>query len=181
MRTRALALTALLVTGGLGAAACSSTSSSATTTTTAAASTSKDIVQLAASDPNLSTLVTAVKAAGLVSTLEGKGPYTVFAPTNAAFAALPAGTLQALLQPADKAKLTSILTYHVVPGAYTSSNLPTGSVMTVNGATVTVAESGGKVTITDGTGKTVQVTEADLHASNGVVHVINGVLLPPGS
>ena len=178
MRTRALALTATLVVGGLGAAACGTSSSSSTTTTAAP---SKDIVQLASSDPNLSTLVSAVKAAGLVSTLEGKGPFTVFAPTNAAFAALPAGTLQALLQPADKARLTSILTYHVVPGAYTSSNLPTGSVMTVDGAPVTVHSAGGTVTVTDGTGKTVQVTEADLRASNGVVHVINGVLLPPGS
>ena len=187
MNTKAIALAASLLVGGVGATACGNSSSSATTSPKAPATTSQagtateNIVQLAESNPDLSTLVTAVKAAGLVQTLEGPGPFTVFAPTNQAFAALPAGTLQTLLQPANKSQLTSILTYHVVAGAYTSANLPTGMVKTVNGATVTVAESGGTVDITDGKGGTVKVTEANIKASNGVIHVINGVLLPPAS
>lgn len=193
MNTRAVTLAASLLIGGVGATACSSSTSSAPTTTTAITNTmqqattkgsqagSENIVQLAESNPDLSTLVTAIKAAGLVQTLEGPGPFTVFAPTNQAFAALPAGTLQTLLQPANKAELAAILTYHVVAGAYTSSNLPTGTVKTVNGATVTVGASGGSVHITDGKGGTVQVTQANIAASNGVIHVINGVLLPPAS
>ena len=187
MKTKAVTLAASLLIGGMGAAACSSSSSSATTSTKPAPTSmqagtaSENIVQLAESNPDLSTLVTAIKAAGLVNTLEGPGPFTVFAPTNEAFAALPVGTLQKLLQPANKAELVSILTYHVVAGAYTSSNLPTGAVKTVDGATVTVGESGGTVHITDGKGSTVQVTKANIMASNGVIHVINGVLLPPAS
>ncbi|MDA8367885.1 MAG: fasciclin domain-containing protein [Actinomycetota bacterium] len=193
MNTRAVTLAASLLIGGVGATACSSSTSSAPTTTMATTNTmqqtttkgskaaSENIVQLAESNPDLSTLVTAIKAAGLVQTLEGPGPFTVFAPTNQAFAALPAGTLQTLLQPANKAELAAILTYHVVAGAYTSSNLPTGTVKTVNGATVTVGASGGSVHITDGKGGTVQVTQANIAASNGVIHVINGVLLPPAS
>jgi uncharacterized surface protein with fasciclin (FAS1) repeats len=142
---------------------------------------SENIVQIAASSPDLSTLVTAVKAAGLVKTLEGKGPFTVFAPSNQAFAALPAGTLKTLLEPANKSELTSILTYHVVPGSYTSSNLPTGAVKTVNGSDLTVNEAGGQVNITDGKGNVAHVTTANIKASNGVVHVISGVLIPPAS
>ena len=189
MRTRALAFSATILAAGLGVAACSSGSSpSASPSTTTKSSDSmqtgaakQNIVQLAASNPELSTLVSAVKAAGLVKTLEGHGPFTVFAPTNEAFAALPAGTLSSLLEPQNKAQLASILTYHVVPGSYTSSNLPTGMVKTVNGADVTVSENGGQVQITDGKGNTVHVTTADIKASNGVVHVISGVLLPPSS
>jgi uncharacterized surface protein with fasciclin (FAS1) repeats len=151
--------------------------SSASKSTTA----SKNIVQIAASDPSLSTLVTALKAAGLVTTLEGHGPFTVFAPTNAAFTALPAGTVTALLQPANKSELSSILTYHVVAGAYTSSSLPVGSVKTVNGADLTVSENGGQVNITDGKGNVAHVTTANIKASNGVIHIISGVLMPPAS
>lgn len=184
MKIRTGLTAGVVLAAGVSLAACSSNSSSPTTTMAPASTTTapaaQNIVQIAAGDPQLSTLVTAVKAAGLVQTLEGPGPFTVFAPTNAAFAALPAGTLQSLLEPANKAQLTQILTYHVVPGAYTSSNLPMGTVKTVNGATVTVAAMNGKVDITDGKGNTVQVTTADVKASNGVIHIINGVLLPAG-
>jgi uncharacterized surface protein with fasciclin (FAS1) repeats len=142
---------------------------------------SKDIVQIAASDPSLSTLVTALKAAGLASTLEGRGPFTVFAPSNAAFAALPVGTVNSLLEPANKSELTSILTYHVVAGAYTSSNLPVGSVKTVNGGDLTVSENGGPVDITDGKGNVAHITTANIKASNGIIHIISTVLMPPAS
>jgi uncharacterized surface protein with fasciclin (FAS1) repeats len=142
---------------------------------------SQNIVQIAASNPDLSTLVTAVKAAGLAGTLEGKGPFTVFAPTNQAFAALPAGTLKTLLDPSNKSELTSILTYHVLPGSYTSSNLPMGALKTVNGSDLTVSEGGGQVDITDGKGSVAHVTTANIKASNGVIHLISGVLIPPAS
>jgi uncharacterized surface protein with fasciclin (FAS1) repeats len=152
------------------------------TTTSAAASTaSKNIVQIAESNPDFSTLVSAVSAAGLVSTLEGPGPYTVFAPTNEAFAALPAGTLQTLLEPANKAELTSILTYHVVAGALKAADIMPGAVKTVNGATFTVNDTGGKLTITDGKGNTADIIQTNIIASNGVIHVINAVLIPPAS
>jgi uncharacterized surface protein with fasciclin (FAS1) repeats len=173
----------MLAVGTL-AAACSSTSTSSSTTTTTSAAkvaTSKNIVQLAAGDPQLSDLVTAVKAAGLASTLEGPGPYTVFAPDNAAFAALPAGTLSTLLKPANKAELTSILTYHVVPGARKAADIMPGALKTVNGATFTVNDTNGKLTITDGKGDSVEIVQTNLIASNGVVHVISGVLMPPAS
>jgi uncharacterized surface protein with fasciclin (FAS1) repeats len=187
MRTRAFVVSAVFVASALGIAACgsSSPSSSPTTTSSSAASMPKspamNIVQIASSNPDLSTLVSALKAAGLVTTLEGKGPFTVFAPTNEAFAALPAGTVQTLLQPANKAELSSILTYHVVSGAYTSANLPTGAVKTVNGATVSVSQTGGQVDLTDGKGNVVHVTTANIKASNGVIHLISGVLMPPAS
>ena len=189
MKPRAAACSAAVLAAGLGLAACSSGSSSSSSPATTAASTgsmdkstaSENIVQIAASNPDLSTLVTAVKAAGLVKTLEGTGPFTVFAPSNQAFATLPAGTLKTLLEPANKSELTSILTYHVVPGSYTSSNLPTGAVKTVNGSDLTVSETGGLVDITDGKGNVAHVTTANIKASNGVVHVISGVLIPPAS
>jgi uncharacterized surface protein with fasciclin (FAS1) repeats len=173
--------TALFALGLLGAAggvagASSSAMSGGTTTTS-----SKNVVQIAEHTPQLSTLVAAIKAAGLVHTLEGSGPFTVFAPTNSAFAALPKGTLKKLLEPANKGELASILTYHVVPGALKSSQIQPGAVKTVNGATFTVGTAGGKVTITDGKGTTVQVIKANIAASNGVIHVINGVLLPPAA
>jgi len=181
-RTAACSVAAVLAVCLL-AGACSSTSSSssATTTTMSAAAATKNIVQIAASNPDFSTLVSAVSAAGLVGTLEGAGPYTVFAPTNAAFAALPAGTLQMLLQPANKAQLASILTYHVVPGALKAADVKPGSVTTVNGATFTVNDTAGKLTITDGKGNTAQIVQTDIIASNGVIHVINAVLIPPTS
>ena len=121
-----------------------------------------------------STLVAAVKAAGLVETLKGAGPFTVFAPTNAAFNALPAGTVDGLLKPENKADLTSILTYHVVAGAVKAADLKDGQkVKTVQGAELTVSIKDGKVMI-DG----ANVTAADLAASNGVIHVIDAVVTP---
>ncbi|MBI1344560.1 MAG: fasciclin domain-containing protein [Terrimonas sp.] len=134
----------------------------------------KNIVETAIASPDHTTLVEAVKAAGLVETLSGTGPFTVFAPTNAAFAALPAGTLDNLLKPENKADLTSILTYHVVPGKVMSSQLTDGQkIKTVNGAELTVTIKDGKVMI-DG----ANVTAADLDCSNGVIHVIDAVVLP---
>lgn len=138
-----------------------------------------DIVDIAASDPQFSTLVAAVQAAGLVDTLKGPGPFTVFAPTNDAFAALPAGTVDMLLQPENKDKLVSILTYHVVPGAVTSDQVlgQRLNVATVQGKTVRIDGTGGKygasVRVND-----ANVTAADIIATNGVIHVIDKVLLP---
>jgi uncharacterized surface protein with fasciclin (FAS1) repeats len=138
-----------------------------------------DIVDIAAGNPDFSTLVAAVQAAGLVDTLKSDGPFTVFAPTNAAFAALPAGTLDSLLLPENKDTLTSILTYHVVPGQVTAGDVlgTRQNVATVNGATVDVNGQAGKL----GTGVKVNdanVTTADIFATNGVIHVIDKVLLP---
>ena len=138
-----------------------------------------DIVDIAAGDPNFSTLVAALQAAGLVDTLKGPGPFTVFAPTNAAFAALPAGTLDSLLLPENKDTLTSILTYHVVPGQITAGDVlgTRQTVATVNGATVDVNGLVGKF----GTGVRVNdatVIAADIFATNGVIHAIDKVLLP---
>jgi uncharacterized surface protein with fasciclin (FAS1) repeats len=132
------------------------------------------IVDIAAASPQFSTLVAAVKAAGLVETLSGAGPFTVFAPTNDAFAKLPAGTVDTLLKPENKAKLKAILLYHVVPGAVKSTDLKGGEVTTAEGQTVKVDLSGGAVKINDAT-----VTKADIIASNGVIHVIDTVLIPP--
>jgi uncharacterized surface protein with fasciclin (FAS1) repeats len=139
------------------------------------------VVDVAASDADFSTLVTAVQSAGLVDTLSAGGPFTVFAPTNEAFSALPAGTLDTLLKPENKAQLTSVLTYHVVPGAVLSGALSDGMVVTtVEGQTLKVGVGAGGVTLTDVSGNTVSVAKADLQAGNGVVHVIDGVLLPAG-
>lgn len=140
---------------------------------------SQDIVALASGTEDLSTLVAAVQAADLVATLQGEGPFTVFAPTNAAFNALPAGTLDSLLEPANKEQLSGILTYHVVAGNITSDQLTDGQkVETVNGETLTVKIQDGKVMIMDAAGGTANVTSADVKASNGVVHIIDAVLLP---
>ena len=136
---------------------------------------SKDIVGLAAGNENLSTLVAAVKAGGLVETLQGDGPFTVFAPTNEAFAALPAGTLEMLLKPENKDKLVAILTYHVVAGKVKSTDLSNGQMAkTVQGENVDVAISYDTVKISG-----AKVVAADVMASNGVVHVIDKVILPP--
>ena len=157
----------------------SSTSSPSTTpsASTSPAATSQTIVDVAASNNIFSTLVKAVKAAGLTDTLSGNGPYTLFAPTNAAFAALPKGTRQTLLQPANKQKLVKILTYHVVPGDITSSKLKSGPVTTVEGSSVAVKANSTNNAITVNNAKVIQ---ADIPASNGVIHAINKVLLPPG-
>lgn len=133
-----------------------------------------DIVDIAASNEDFSTLVAAVQAAGLVETLKGDGPFTVFAPTNDAFAKLPAGTVESLLLPENKDQLVSILTYHVVPGAVTSDQLAGQrlSVATVQGSTVHIDGTNG-VTV-DG----ANVITADIMATNGVIHVIDSVILP---
>ena len=137
------------------------------------------IVDVASGNPDFSTLVTAVTAAGLGETLSGEGPFTVFAPTNDAFAKLPAGTVDELVKPENKEKLAGILTYHVVAGKVMAADLTDGQeVKTVNGAILTVGVADGKVTLTDAAGNTVNVTTADVAASNGVVHIIDGVLLP---
>ena len=135
------------------------------------------IVDVASSNSDFSTLVAAVSAADLVSTLQSAGPFTVFAPTNAAFAKLPAGTVDTLLKPENKAQLVSILTYHVVSGKVPASTVVTlngRSVPTVQGATVRVTVSGGNVKVNN-----ANVTATDIQASNGVIHVIDSVLLPP--
>lgn len=135
----------------------------------------KTIVELAVGTDALSTLVAAVKAGGLVETLSSAGPFTVFAPTNEAFAALPAGTLEMLLKPENKDKLVAILTYHVVSGTVKSTDLTNGmKAATVNGAEVTITTMGGAKV------NGASVVSADIMASNGVVHVIDAVILPPG-
>jgi uncharacterized surface protein with fasciclin (FAS1) repeats len=133
------------------------------------------IVDVAAGNPNFSTLVAAVQAAGLAETLSGEGPFTVFAPTNDAFAALPAGLLDALLLPENKDVLTSILTYHVVAGKVTSDQVRPGTVPTVEGSTIDLAVDGASVTLNG----SVNVIATDVMASNGVIHVLDGVLVPP--
>jgi uncharacterized surface protein with fasciclin (FAS1) repeats len=133
----------------------------------------KDIVAVASSAGSFNTLVAAVKAAGLVETLQGKGPFTVFAPTDEAFAKLPAGTVESLLKPENKDKLVAILTYHVVAGKVMAADVKTGKVKTVNGKELDVKAWSGKVTV-DG----AKVTAADVAASNGVIHVIDTVVLP---
>lgn len=136
-----------------------------------------DIVDNAVKAPNVTTLVAAVGAAGLVDTLKGPGPFTVFAPTNDAFAALPAGTVDSLLLPANLADLQAILTYHVVAGTYTSADITDGMVLTtVNGADLTFdVAADGAVSINGN----AMVETANVISSNGVTHVIDGVLLPP--
>jgi uncharacterized surface protein with fasciclin (FAS1) repeats len=130
-----------------------------------------DIVDTAVSAGQFNTLVQAVKAAGLVDTLKGEGPFTVFAPTDAAFAKLPAGTVEALLQ--DKEKLARILTYHVVPGKVTASQVKPGEVKTVQGQSLRVRSEGGAVMVDN-----ARVIQPDVMASNGVIHVIDTVVLP---
>jgi uncharacterized surface protein with fasciclin (FAS1) repeats len=136
--------------------------------------TTMDIIDTAISAGDFNTLVAAVKAADLVSTLKGPGPFTVFAPTDAAFAKLPAGTVQSLLLPENKQKLASILTYHVVPGKVTAADVAKlSSAKTVNGQSLSVKTAGGGVTIDD-----AKVIKTDILCSNGVIHVIDAVVLP---
>lgn len=132
-----------------------------------------DIVAVASATEGFSTLVAAIEAAGLVETLQGDGPFTVFAPTDDAFAALPEGLLEKLLLPENVAVLTSILTYHVVPGLVMSADVTAGDVATVEGSTIAIATDGG-VTVNGAT-----VTSVDVTASNGVIHVIDQVIVPP--
>lgn len=140
---------------------------------------SKNIIQNAENSKDHTTLVAAVKAAGLVDTLEGKGPFTVFAPTNAAFSKLPAGTVDNLMKPGEKATLTKILTYHVVPGKLEASDLTDGKKLkTVQGEELTVKNKAGKISIVDAKGGTANVTIEDVNQSNGVIQVIDTVLMP---
>lgn len=135
-----------------------------------------DIVDTAVAAGQFKTLAAALQAAGLVDTLKGKGPFTVFAPTDAAFAALPAGTVDELLKPENKARLVAILTYHVVPGSFPAARVAgMKSAATVNGDAVAIAATDGGVTV-DG----AKVVKADVMASNGVIHVIDKVLMPGG-
>jgi uncharacterized surface protein with fasciclin (FAS1) repeats len=144
----------------------------------------KPIVANASVAPTLTTLVTAVKAADLVATLSGPGPFTVFAPTNDAFSRLAPGTLDTLMKPANKATLTKVLTYHVVPGTITIEQLKTlaasaaPTLKTVEGEMLTVTASGGAIQLTDVSGNKSYIEIGDVRQSNGVVHVVNGVLVP---
>src|SRR6202008_3836183 len=138
---------------------------------------SRNIIQNAVNSKDHTTLVAAVKAAGLVETLQGKGPFTVFAPTNTAFGKLPAGTVDNLVKPENKATLTRILTYHVVPGKLEASNLTEGKKLkTVEGEELTVKHQDGKVWIVDAKGGTSMVTISNVNQSNGVIHVVDTVL-----
>jgi uncharacterized surface protein with fasciclin (FAS1) repeats len=146
----------------------------------------RNIVQNAVHSKDHTTLVAAVKAGGLVPTLEGPGPFTVFAPTNAAFAALPSGTVETLLKPENKGTLDKILTYHVVPGRLDTAALDRqiregggqAKLRTVQGETLTVSGSGRNLSVTDEKGNTARVTIPNVYQSNGVIMVVNKVLMP---
>ena len=148
---------------------------------------SKNIIQNAVNSKDHTTLVAAVKAAGLVDTLQGAGPFTVFAPTNTAFGKLPAGTVDSLVKPENKATLTKILTYHVVPGRLTAASLMKSvkegggmaRIKTVEGEDLMVNQAGpGKLSVTDAKGDVSWITIADVLQSNGIIHVVDTVLLP---
>ena len=137
----------------------------------------KDIIDTAVSAGQFKTLATAITAAGLAETLKGPGPFTVFAPTDAAFARLPAGTVENLLKPENKAQLTAILTYHVVPGVTTAADVvKLDAAKTVSGKMVSVRTSGGSVMLNN-----AHVVNADIAASNGIIHIIDSVLVPPSN
>ena len=146
----------------------------------------RNIIENAVNSADHTTLVAAVQAAGLVETLSGPGPFTIFAPTNSAFAKLPAGTVETLLKPENKGLLTSILTYHVVPGRVSATELVgmikagggMAQLKTVNGGNLTAKMMGSNVVLVDGKGGSAQVTQADVFQSNGVIHVTNAVSLP---
>ena len=186
MKMRALAIAA--VAGSLVLAACGEDDNSAVETTVAAETTAPaaettaggeelgTIVDVASGNPDFSTLVAAVGAAGLAETLSGEGPFTVFAPTNDAFAALPAGLVDKLLLPENKDVLTQILTYHVVSGAVMAADVAAGEVPSVEGSAIVVTVDGGTVKLND----SATVVATDVMASNGVIHVIDAVILPPG-
>lgn len=167
----------------------SAAASAKTATTTAEASmknTPKDVVDIAIGSADHTTLVAAVKAAGLVETLKSEGPFTIFAPTNAAFASLPEGTVASLLEPANKSTLTSILTYHVISGQLDAAAVVDAikkgngmaEVKTIQGGILTAMLKDGAVWLKDEKGSMAQVTATDLKGSNGIIHVINGVVLP---
>lgn len=176
----------IIVTLGVAAFAATSFASEYPKVGGAAMSQEKNIVQNASASADHTTLVTALKAADLVATLEGTGPFTVFAPTNEAFEKLPAGTLDTLLKPENKKKLAAILTYHVLPGKVTAKELVEmikagdgkAKLKTVNGEVLTASKVGDSVVLTDAKGGNATVTVADLMQSNGVIHVISAVLMP---
>ena len=188
--TRRAAIAVVSVAAALTLSACSSSSDEATTTEATAEATAEaeaeaglteemsvgTIVDVASAGADFSTLVAAITAANLGETLSGEGPFTVFAPTNEAFAALPEGVLDALLLPENKDALAKILTYHVVPGHVMAGDLVGAMAMpvaTVNGADITITEDGGTVSVNG-----AHVVSADIEASNGVIHAIDQVLLP---
>ena len=144
-----------------------------TVSTAATATHEKTLVAIAAGNKNFTTLVAAVKAAGLVEALNGDGPFTIFAPTNEAFAKLPAGTVESLLKPENKDKLAAILKYHVVPGKVMAADVTTGEALTLQGSTLEIKVANGAVTIDK-----AQVVTTDIVGSNGVIHVIDSVILP---
>jgi uncharacterized surface protein with fasciclin (FAS1) repeats len=184
---------AAAVAAAFAVAACAPSNQSAVTNdddyaagAQSAATTSTTIADAAVASDDFTTLVAALQAAGLVETLSGAGPFTVFAPTDAAFAKLPNGTVETLTQPENRAQLTGILTYHVVPGSISAADLisqinaggGSASLTTVQGATLTASLSGESVVITDAAGGMSTVTAVDLTQSNGVIHVIDTVLMP---
>ena len=179
MKLTHIAVFGALAAASLGVVACGSSDTASTTTTTTAttmATSSETIAAVASGNADLSTLVAALKAGDLVTTLEGTGPYTVFAPTNAAFSDIQS-TVDTLLEPGNKTDLQQVLTYHVVPGTYTAANLKDGQKLkTVEGQDLTVSIKNGVVKVNDAT-----VEKTDITASNGVVHEINKVLVPPAS
>jgi uncharacterized surface protein with fasciclin (FAS1) repeats len=176
---RTFTILAVVASLSLVAAACGNDDEGADSEASPTAS-GMTITEIVADGSDFSTLLTAVEAADLGETLAGEGPYTVFAPTNEAFAALPAGTLETLLEPENKDQLVSILTYHVVPGEIPAAEVTAGEVTTLNGADFTISTDDG-VVITDGQGNQATVTQTDVEASNGVIHVIDAVLLPPAA
>ncbi len=175
MKLTRIAIMAAIAAASLGVVACGSSDSTTTAAETTAAQTSNEtIAAVASGNADLSTLVAALTAGDLVTTLEGAGPYTVFAPTDAAFADIQS-TVDTLLEPGNKTDLQQVLTYHVVPGIYTAADLKDGQKLkTVEGQDLTVTVKDGVVKVNDAT-----VESADINASNGVVHVINKVLVPP--
>jgi uncharacterized surface protein with fasciclin (FAS1) repeats len=179
----------MLAAAPLGACATMDENSGTAATATvggAAMYSSRTIVENAANSPDLTTLVAAVKAAGLVETLSGPGPFTVFAPTNAAFARLPDGTVEGLLRPENLSSLQSVLTYHVVPGRVTAEDLVRmikdgggqARVTTVQGGILTARMAGNQVVLVDANGGTARVSQANVMQSNGIVHVTDAVSLP---
>jgi uncharacterized surface protein with fasciclin (FAS1) repeats len=146
----------------------------------------KNIVENAVNSKDHTTLVAAVKAAGLVDTLAGPGPFTVFAPTNAAFKKLPPGTVENLVKPENKGTLTKVLTYHVVPGSYSSADLMAlakksggqAELKTAEGESLAVIQKGGKLYVADAKGNTARITTANVRQSNGMIHVIDKVVMP---
>ncbi|NUN67887.1 fasciclin domain-containing protein [Pseudanabaena biceps] len=191
--TRARALVAVSAAALMGLAACNNAEPAAEAPAAeeaaadAAATPAGDVVAVASGNADFSTLVTAVQAAGLVETLQGAGPFTVFAPTNAAFEKIPAADLQALLQPEQRTALTGVLTYHVVPGNVSAAALAEqitagggqATLTTVEGGTLTArANADGSITLTDEKGGSATVVQADVAASNGVIHAIDTVVMP---